>query len=395
MIDVGIVGLGKMGLSHLAVFNAHPDVNVAAIVDPTKYLLDIIGKYSGIPTFTSYQAMLDAVHLDAVVIATPSAMHADMVRTALQRDIHVFCEKPLFLQVADGDELSALARERDLVTQVGYHNRFVASFAEAERLVRSGALGQVRGALAEAYGPVVLKPAGSSWRSRRGSGGGCLYDYAAHPIDLLVWYLGEPTEVKGRLTTVFSRDIDDEVTATFGFAGGASATLNVNWSDESQRKMTTRMTLWGTHGRLFVDRQELQLYLASTAPPVPGYEPGWNVRYTTDLTEAPWYYLRGEEYSAQVDAFVARVAARQSSGLNGFDSACATDRVIAAIIADAEATPTARPLTPGRPTADAGSGRLTVGRRRARRVVAQVSGLMSRAARRGSRLVAERAESHR
>ncbi len=82
--------------------------------------------------------------------------------------------------------------ERGLVTQVGYHNRFVGAFREVKRLLDAGAIGTVTHVLAEAYGPVVLKAKGSTWRSRRAEGGGCLYDYAAHPLNLLTWYFGEP-----------------------------------------------------------------------------------------------------------------------------------------------------------------------------------------------------------
>ncbi len=104
----------------------------------------------------------------------------------------MFCEKPLFTDPAESAALTALAAEHNVVTQVGYHNRFVASFGEVRRLLELGAIGPVNTALAEAYGPVVLKPSGNGWRSQRTSGGGSLYDYAAHPLNLLTWYLGEP-----------------------------------------------------------------------------------------------------------------------------------------------------------------------------------------------------------
>ena len=72
--------------------------------------------------------------------------------------------------------------------------------------------------------------------------------------------------------------------------------------------MTTRITVWGTAGRIFADRQEIQVYLRDTGVVPEGYEHGWNVRYGTELTEPVGFYLRGEEYSAQIDHFVERVA---------------------------------------------------------------------------------------
>ena len=106
---------------------------------------------------------------------------------------------------------------------------------------------------------------------------------------------------------MFSRDIDDEVFSTLGFAGGVTAHLSVNWSDELHRKMSTKISMIGTNGRLYADRQECQLYLREPAAALPGYGKGWTVKYTTELTGDPWFYLRGEEYSDQIDGFVAAV----------------------------------------------------------------------------------------
>jgi len=340
MIRVGVVGLGKMGLSHLSMIRAHPDVSVEAIVDATGYILDVLGKYTGMRTFTDLESALDAVELDAVVIATPTRFHAPLVRTCIERGVSVFCEKPLTLSAAESVELAERARRAGLVTQVGYHNRFVAAFREVKRLLDLGAIGRVTHMQAEAYGPVVLRSKGSTWRSKRTEGGGCLYDYAAHPLDLLTWYAGAPRAVGGTiLGSVFSEDTEDEVFATLYYDSGMHAQLSVNWSDESFRKMTTRITAIGTAGRIEADRQEVRVYLRDTAPELEGYRTGWNVKYTTELTDPVWFYLRGEEYSAQLDAFVKRVQAREVDGLNSFESAAITDRALELLTIDAARGP--------------------------------------------------------
>lgn len=337
MIRIAVIGLGKMGLSHLAIVNADPDVELAAVCDSSGYVLGVLKKYTGVAAYSDYDRMLRELELDAVLIATPSRTHASMVRTALDRGLHVFCEKPFTLAVKDATELTALAHDRGLVTQVGYHNRFVGAFAEVKRLLDARAIGTVTHALGEAYGPVVLRPKGATWRSRKEEGGGALYDYAAHPLNLLNWYLGEPVGVGGTvLNSIFSREIDDEVHSTLYYRGGQSARISVNWSDESYRKMTTRITIWGTAGRIFADRQEIQVYLRATGKVPEGYDIGWNVRYTTELTEPVGFYLRGEEYSAQIDHFVERIRDGRVDGINGFESAAETDRVIAMMIADAD-----------------------------------------------------------
>jgi predicted dehydrogenase len=344
MIKVAVVGLGKMGISHLGIINAHPAVEVVAVCDATKYMLDVLEKYSGIPGYTDYDKLLAEASLDAVVIATPSRLHAPMVEKALARGLHVFCEKPFTLDPEDSRRLAATAAERNLVNQVGYHYRFVGTFLETKRLLDLGAIGEVTAVMAEAYGPVVLKPKGSTWRTQSAQGGGCLYDYAAHPLNLLNWYFGAPDAVAGSvLKKVFSRDTDDEVYSTLLYPGDMTGQLSVSWSDESYRKMGTKITVRGTKGKITADRQELQVFLRDTATVPAGYQEGWTLRYVTDLTEEVWFYIRGEEYSAQIDYFAKSIADRALPGRNTFADAAQTDDTIAMIKTDAEGGDPTRP----------------------------------------------------
>lgn len=333
MVKIGLAGLGKMGLSHFAIVNSHPEAQVS-VCDSSKMVLDVVGRYTGVPVFRDYEAML-ASGVEAVIVATPSRLHGPMVRAALDKGIHVFCEKPFCLDWRESEELAALAASKGLVNQVGYHYRYAGAFRELKRLVDAGAIGTITHVLAEAYGPVVLKQKGSTWRTEKNEGGGCLYDYAAHPINLVNWLFGRPERAAGTvLNSIFSAQIDDEVYSTFTYAGGPSVQLSVNWSDESYRKMSTRITLTGTGGRLVADRQDLQAYLRAVPKELRGYREGWNVKYTTELTEGVRFNLRGEEYTAQIDDFVGAVRDGRQQSPNGFAAAAETDRTIGMMLAD-------------------------------------------------------------
>ena len=360
-VRLGVIGVGKMGLSHLSIANALEAGELVGVCDSTDYLLDVLHKYTGVATFSSVDKLLDEARPQAIIIATPTGSHATLVRSALDRGVHVFCEKPLTLSAAESIELAALAASKGLIAQVGYHNRFIATFREVASLLQHGALGRVTHVLAEAYGPVVLKPKGTTWRSRRETGGGCLYDYAAHPLDLLTWYLGMPTSVRGTvLGKIFSADTDDEVYSTLDYDNELSAHLSVNWSDESYRKMSTSVTITGEHGRIVADRQELRVYLRDTAPALEGYRPGWNTSFTTDLTDPVSFYLRGEEYSAQLESFVDAVAAGEHVAReNSFTSAAKTDRIIEWMLADAAGIPfdSGTPASTSPPRAKRGNSR--------------------------------------
>lgn len=305
MYKAAIVGLGKMGLSHLSIVNTHPEIQLRCVCDTSRYILDVLEKYTGVKTYSDFRKMLQAEQLDCVFIATPSKYHADIVTAALENNLHVFCEKPFALEAGVGYRLADMAESKGLVNQVGYHYRFVAAFNEAKRLLDQRLIGDLHHIRIEAYGPVVLRKKGLTWRSQKSEGGGCLFDYACHALDLANYLVGRPVSVSGTvLNSVFSSDVDDEIYATLQFAPGFYGQLATNWSDESFRKMSVKVAIWGSNGRINVDRQELQIYLRSLSEPTEDLAPGWNIRNTTGLTSPVWFYLRGEEYSAQIDHFV-------------------------------------------------------------------------------------------
>jgi scyllo-inositol 2-dehydrogenase (NADP+) len=334
MIRTALVGLGKMGLSHLAILRTHPDIDVVAVCDTFGMLLSGLSRYTGLKTYGDFEEMLDREQLDAVFIATPSRFHSLMVKQSLEKNLHVFCEKPFCLDIEEGRELAALAKKKGLVNQVGYHYRFLGTFTEAKRLLASNLIGKIHHIRAEAYGPVVLRSKGMTWRSNKAEGGGCLYDYACHAVDLINFLYVPPQEVEGTiLNRVFSTDVDDEVYATFRFPGGATGQLAANWSDESFRKMSMQITFWGTNGRMRIDRQEIQLYLKEVTSSK--FRSGWNTIYTTELTEPVWFYLRGEEYSLQIDHFTRCIKDRRVPQASSFETALQADIVLDKMILDA------------------------------------------------------------
>jgi predicted dehydrogenase len=336
MLKAGIIGLGKMGLSHQSMVNAHPEMKLVAVCDTSAYVLDVLSKYTGVKTYSDYKKMLSEEQLDCVFIATPSRYHEAVVTAALERNLHVFCEKPFALDPATGFRLADLAERKGLTNQVGYHYRFIAAFNEAKRLLDQKLIGELHHIRAEAYGPVVLRAKGSTWRSQKSEGGGCLFDYSCHAIDLMNYLVGRPTTVSGTvINKVFSSDVDDEIYSTFQFGKNLFGQLATNWSDESYRKMSVKVSIWGTNGRINVDRQEVQAYVRHLAKPVDGISEGWNVRYTTELTHPVWFYVRGEEYSAQIDHFVHCIKT-SATPLSTFRTASDASLVAASMRVDAE-----------------------------------------------------------
>jgi predicted dehydrogenase len=327
-IRVGIVGAGKMGLSHCAIANALPGASVVAVCDTSRYVCSVLRKYMGVETYSGYQKMIEGTQLDCLIVATPTATHFELAKDALEKGLHLFVEKPLTLSAAQSRKLSELALERKRVNQVGFHNRFIGTFQQAQSLLRAGALGTVTNIHGSAFGQVVVKQQGSTWRSRKAEGGGCLHDYACHVIDLMNFLVGPPTRVSGaRMQSIFSNDVEDAVSAVFDYGNKMSGILETNWSDDTVRKMSTTISVHGTNGKLVVDRQELKMYLRSGCA-FASYVEGWNTSYITELQKPVPFYLRGEEYSAQLHAFFTAIREGDLEHENSFGSAYQADRVL-------------------------------------------------------------------
>jgi len=328
MIKTGIIGLGKMGLSHASIINAHRDLDLVSVCDTSNLILEAMKKYGSFEVYTDYKKMIDESDLNALFIATPTKYHSEMVIYALEKGIHVFCEKPFALTIAQGENMVELAKKNKLVNQAGYHNRFIGTFNYLRKLIENKAIGEVYHFIGEAYGPVVVKRKESTWRSDSSEGGGCLFDYASHVINLIEYVLDDIKEVDGvMLKKIYSSGVEDAVYGGLYLANGLSGQLSVNWSDETYRKMSTQITVQGTEGKIITDAQEMKIYLKKENKKL-RLEKGWNMRYITDLTDPVDFYLRGEEYSAQVDYFAKCIASGTLDNVNSFESALHTDLVI-------------------------------------------------------------------
>jgi predicted dehydrogenase len=312
------------------------DVDMVAVCDTSSLVLDAFRKFSKIKTYTDFQKMIDEEALDFVVVATPTKYHHPMVKYALEKGVHVFCEKPFTLTAVQGKELMDLAVRNWLVNQVGFHNQFIGTFRELKRLLKQNVLGDIVHFSGEAYGPVVTKEKGGTWRSNPEEGGGCLYDYASHVINLIQEVIGRPEKITGTLLkSIYSKGVEDAVYCLMKLQNGISGTLLVNWSDETYRKMSTSLTVQGKKGKIICDATEIKIYLKE-ASGIEKLDKGWTIKYITDFAIPVNFYLRGEEYSAQIDYFVDCIKEKKQPQYNSFEQALYTDMVIEMIVENAK-----------------------------------------------------------
>ncbi|MDB6057469.1 MAG: ycjS [Verrucomicrobiales bacterium] len=223
---LGFLGVGWIGRSRMEAIARSGCAEIAAIADPAKELVQQAIETCGQcelaePQIASSLDELLETDLDGVVIATPSALHAEQSIACLERGLAVFCQKPLARNGNETRRVVESARANDCLLSVDLSYRHLTGVKRIRDLLRQGTLGQVYAvelAFHNAYGP------DKAWfYDRKLSGGGCVIDLGIHLVDLALWALDFP-EV-GRVT---SRLFQNGKPLKGGIEDYASARLDLN-----------------------------------------------------------------------------------------------------------------------------------------------------------------------
>ncbi|MGH9799225.1 MAG: Gfo/Idh/MocA family protein, partial [Blastocatellia bacterium] len=165
------------------------------------------------------------------VIATPHWQHTELAITALRAGLHVVCEKPLAVSVAQADEVLHAAEQGQGRLTVVFQNRFEPAYQFVKSLLAGGEIGQmIRCEMTETFWRPEAYYKSSRWRGTwRGEGGGALVNQAPHILDRYVWLCGMPENVSGFCdTTLHQIEVEDSVSAIFRHAGGAHGHIHVS-----------------------------------------------------------------------------------------------------------------------------------------------------------------------
>jgi predicted dehydrogenase len=173
--------------------------------------------------------------IDFVIIATPNDLHAKVARAFLATGIHVVCDKPLALSVAEGEELARLVASGDALFALTHTYTGYPAVRQAREMVRAGALGEIRKVLVEYTQDWLMEPLESrgqkqaAWRTdpKRAGVGGSVGDIGSHAANLVEFVTGKPIEsVCADLTSfVPGRRLDDDASMLIRLAGGGRGTL--------------------------------------------------------------------------------------------------------------------------------------------------------------------------
>ena len=116
-LKVGVIGVGHLGEYHVQKYKAIPTVELVGVVDTDPSRADEIERRDDIKAYGGHRDILDTV--DAVSLAVPTETHFNVARDILSTGVHLLIEKPITYEIGDADELIRLAREKNLILQVG------------------------------------------------------------------------------------------------------------------------------------------------------------------------------------------------------------------------------------------------------------------------------------
>lgn len=252
---LGFLGVGWIGRHRM---RAIADSGVAAIAAVADASTDIAREASaGLPERPHLSRSLDDLleqELDGIVIATPSALHAEQATAALERGVAVFCQKPLARTAEETQCVVDAARAANRLLGVDLSYRCTAGMRAITDIVRRGELGQVYAVdlvFHNAYGPD--KP----WfRDPRLSGGGCVIDLGIHLVDLALWTLGFP-DVLAATSRLYARgaplkdparQVEDYAIARLDLENGTSVQLACSWNLPAGRDAVIAASFYGTDG---------------------------------------------------------------------------------------------------------------------------------------------------
>lgn len=282
-LRVGMIGYSFMGEAHVNAldrlpqfFPEVPETERTVLVGRREEpLADAADRFRFERTTTDWADALDDI--DVLCNLGPNNLHAEPSIAALDRGVHVLCEKPLAATLADAKKMAMAATESDALAATGFNYRFVPAIQYAKELIESGELGDIRHFRGSYLGGHLAgnPEAGWSWRlSEDHAGAGALGDLGSHTIDIAHYLVGDIKRVQGRCRTFVDErpvpwsdetravDVDDAYAATVDFENGAMGTLTASRHAAGEQNNNS-VAVHGTKGavKFSLNRMnELQVY---------------------------------------------------------------------------------------------------------------------------------------
>jgi len=301
-VRIGLVGAGGIAKTHLGAYSHITDAVVTAICDPVVDAARTAAGPIGATAYDSIENMLEEESLDAVDICTPTAFHQPTALQAIDRGLHVLCEKPLAHNPAAARAIVEAAEFRDVLLMNGFCHRFHPPIAAVKGLIERGEMGEVVMFRNRFAGPAAGIE--KKWFSQKAiSGGGAFLDTSIHSIDLFRFLVGEVSRVQAamRRTNPAVAEVEDTAMALLSTVDDRMGVVESCWSLQGGYNV---VEVYGTRGAAIVH-----------------YWDGMKSRYkTTGMNDwAPLDETGPDRFTLEIQHFVDACLGRTALQVTGYD----------------------------------------------------------------------------
>jgi predicted dehydrogenase len=262
-IRIGIVGTGHRAWAHLAILKSLPQYQVAALADPTPPNLDrAAGLAPGAKTYSDYQRLLaEQKDLDALIVITPSFLHAEVTVAGLNRGLPVLCEKPMATRVEDANRMIEASRKNGKTLYIGFQKRLVPATAKMHELAAAGEIGKIEyisGNLFRGdWNPESWKytdpktGVATNWRYLTFTEGCAMLEDGIHELDTLNWIANSriaSVTATGGNNVFKDRETVDHEAVIVEYESGVKLTFDFSLFAPNAGPAARRMAIIGSEG---------------------------------------------------------------------------------------------------------------------------------------------------
>ena len=301
VVRFGIIGPGKVAELHATALSRIPGAALAGVAGRSPDRVRSLAAAHGARAFTSPEAMVRDVGIDAVIICTPHPLHREQAVMAAQAGVHVVIEKPMALTPADCDEIIGAAESSGVLLSVISQRRWYEPARRMKAAIDDGRIGDPILATVEVLGwrgPEYY--AMDAWRGTlAGEGGGVLVNQAVHQLDLVSWLMGPVASVQGHVANLNHPEIEveDTAVAVIRFASGALGSIVA--SNSQKPGLHANVHVHGRNGAsVGVETDRGSVFVAGVSPPTLA---------RTDLWTIPGEERFPERWQREDEAFAATV----------------------------------------------------------------------------------------
>ena len=329
-LRVGLIGVGQMGGFHLETWEKIPAGVVVAVADPSETMArSRIGRRP-IDWHADWRDLLERPDVDAVCIAAPSEMHAQIGLAALEAHKHVLVEKPIATRLEDGLRMAATARRVGRKLMVGHVERFNPAVGKLQSLIDEGRIGRVFRAHATRVGPLPARIRDS----------GVTIDLATHDLDIMQFVLGRDiTRVYAEGTRFSHPTQEDMISCLLRFGDdGPFGLLDVNWLTPEKKR---ELTVIGEGGMLSASYITQDVWFTESTEASTGWEELARVRGDAEGAAVRFALRKVEPLRAELEAFADCILDDTPEPVTAYDGC----RALIAALAVRDSAFHSRPIT--------------------------------------------------